>query len=117
MIRLLVCTALVVATAAYGEEGVVPPVVRAHAIRRTTSVKIDGRLDEELWASAPKQTGFTQRFPRDGGKADHETSFAILYDDEAMYVGVWADDPEPDKIRRLLTRRDVESQADATLLG
>lgn len=116
MVRLLVCTALVVATATYGE-GAVPPVLRAHALRRTTSVKIDGRLDDEAWASAPRQTGFTQRFPRDGGKADHETSFAILYDDEAIFVGVWADDPEPDKIRRLLTRRDVDSQADAIAVG
>jgi uncharacterized protein DUF5916 len=95
----------------------VPATVRAHAIRRTGSISIDGNLDEPAWAAAPKQSGFTQRFPKDGAKASYETRFAILYDDEAIYVGVWADDPDPRQIRRLLTRRDVDSPADAIAVG
>jgi hypothetical protein len=90
---------------------------RAHAVRRASDIAIDGTLSEAAWANAPKQTGFTQRFPKDGTKADLETRFSVLYDDAAIYVGVWADDPEPHKLKSLLTRRDVDSPADAVLVG
>ncbi len=90
---------------------------RAHATRRSSSISIDGRLDEAQWSNAPRQGGFTQRFPKDGAKASQDTQFALLYDDDAIYVGVWANDPEPTKIRRTLTRRDVDALADAVLIG
>jgi hypothetical protein len=93
------------------------PPVRAHAVRRTGAIAIDGRLDEPGWASAPRQSGFVQRFPRDAATPSAETHFAILYDDDAILVGVWADDPRPDLIRALLTRRDVESSADAIMIA
>src|ERR1043165_7554284 len=72
-----------------------PAGVRAHAARRTTAIAIDGKLDEPAWASAEKQGGFTQRFPTDGAKPTQDTKFAVLYDDDAIYVGVWCDDTEP----------------------
>ncbi len=93
------------------------PAVRAHAVRRTGPIAIDGQLDEAVWATAPRQTGFVQRFPKDATRPSLETSFAILYDDEAIFVGVWADDPKPDLIRALLTRRDVDSPADAVMIA
>lgn len=82
--------------------------LHANAVRRTGAVSVDGVLDEAVWQSAPRQSRFTQRMPKDGAKAAFETSFAVLYDDDAVYVGVWADDPEPQKIGRVLARRDVE---------
>ena len=94
-----------------------PPILRAHAVQRDGAITIDGHLDEAAWAAAPKQHGFVQRFPKDGVAATFDTSFAILYDDDAIYVGVWAHDPEPAKIRRLLTRRDVESPSDEIDVG
>ena len=94
-----------------------PPSVRAHATRRTTSISIDGKLDEPGWANAEKLGGFTQRFPKDGDKPTQDTRFAVLYDDDAIYVGVWCDDTEPDKIRALLTRRDVDALADIVAVG
>ena len=90
---------------------------RAHAVRRAGPVLIDGRLDEAVWAGAPVHGGFVQRFPVDAGKPSFETRFAIVYDDDAIYVGVWADDPHPDEIRALLTRRDVESPGDGLIVA
>jgi len=90
---------------------------RAHAVRVTGRLAIDGHLDEPAWRAAPHQQGFTQRFPRDGGEASQQTTFAVLYDDAAIYVGVWADDPHPDLIRRTLTRRDLDVSADAIAIG
>jgi hypothetical protein len=89
------------------------PAVRAHATRRTGAIAVDGRLDEATWQAAPKHSGFIQRFPQDATPPSVDTRFAIVYDDDAIYVGVWADDPQPDLIRALLTRRDVDAPADA----
>jgi hypothetical protein len=93
------------------------PLSRAHAVRRTTAITIDGKLDEAAWSSATKQGGFTQRFPKDGVAASHDTQFSVLYDDHAIYVAVWAHDAHPEQIRRLLTRRDVDSISDVIAIG
>ncbi len=106
---------LIASTTAHAQS--VPAEVRAHAIRRTAPIAIDGHLDEPAWANAPRQGGFTQRFPKDGVKPAQGTEFALLYDDAAIYVGVWAHDPEPDKIKRTLTRRDVDAPADLLAIG
>lgn len=103
MIRSVVLCALALSTTAHADV--------AHAVRRTTPVSIDGRLDDAAWQGAPRHTGFTQRAPRDGAKASFETTFSVLYDDAAIYVAVWASDPSPAEVRRLLTRRDIESAA------
>jgi hypothetical protein len=91
--------------------------VRAHAVRRQGPIAVDGKLDEPCWSAAPKQSGFVQRFPKDASKPSLETRFAIVYDDEAIFVGVWADDPQPELIRALLTRRDVDAPADAVTIA
>jgi len=93
------------------------PTVRAHAVRRAGSIAIDGRLDDAAWASAPRQRGFVQRFPRDASAPTVETEFSIVYDDDAIFVGVWAHDPHPELIRALLTRRDVDAPADAVTVA
>ena len=91
--------------------------VCAHAVRRSGEIRIDGQLDDTAWAAAPIQSGFTQRFPKDGAAASVTTRFAVLYDDRAVYIGVWADDPEPERIRAVLTRRDVDVLADIVAVG
>src|SRR5690348_14254724 len=91
--------------------------VRAHAVRRSSAILVDGRLDEIAWADAPRSSGFLQRFPADAAAPSLETRFAIVYDDDAIYVGVWADDPRPDLIRSLLTRRDLDSPADTIMVA
>jgi hypothetical protein len=111
-----VCLAIV-ASAAVAHAADLAPVVRAHATRRTGAIAIDGRLDEAAWAAAPKHSGFIQRFPKDLTPPSVDTRFAIVYDDDAIYVAVWADDPQPDLIRALLTRRDVDAPADAVTVA
>jgi hypothetical protein len=115
MLRVWFATLVVLGAVARADD--LAPSVRARAVRRAGPISIDGQLDEAGWAAAPKQTGFVQRFPKDATKPSAETHFAILYDDEAIFVGVWADDPRPDLIRKLLTRRDVDSAADAVTIA
>jgi hypothetical protein len=115
--RMIRPAAIVLALAGTAQAQPPAAAMHAHAQRATAAPVIDGQLDEPAWAAAPRQTGFTQRFPQDGAKPALETSFAVLYDDDAVYVGVWADDPEPEHVRRLLTRRDADSPGDWIAVG
>jgi hypothetical protein len=122
MNRLVVTFMVLSSATAFADNAAKAPVVtgpdrRAKAVRRTSTVVVDGRLDEAAWKDAPRQNSFTQRFPTYGGKASLDTSFAVLYDDSAVYVGVWANDPEPAKIRRTLHRRDLDALADVIAVG
>jgi hypothetical protein len=85
--RRLSCMVLVLVASAAAHADGLSPELRAHAVRRSGDITIDGKLDEPAWAAAPMQSGFTQRFPKDGIKAQLETRFAVLYDDSAIYVG------------------------------
>jgi len=76
------------------------------AARRTTPVRIDGRLDDPAWRSALPFSDFRQLDPREGAPASERTEARVLIDDDALYVGVHAFDREPDKIQRQLARRD-----------
>jgi hypothetical protein len=87
------------------------------AERRTGYVTIDGKMSEEAWQSASVADGFWQRDPNEGEPPRFNTEFRVLYDDAALYIGVRAFDPEPDRIRGLLTRRDADSSSDWILVG
>jgi hypothetical protein len=73
---------------------------------------IDGRLDEPVWAQAPVATGFIQASPRPAAASTLRSEVRVLADDEALYVGLTYYDPEPDRIRAPLARRDDETVSD-----
>lgn len=106
------------AIAPVAPESPVPLALATHrAARRAGSIQVDGRLDESSWARAPRSRGFRQRFPKEGAAPSQETEFAVMYDDEALYIGIWASDSEPHLIKRLLTRRDQESSSDSVTVA
>ena len=59
------------------------------ATRASMGINIDGKLDEQAWASAVPSGDFTQSYPNVGAKATDPTEVRVLYDDLALYVGVW----------------------------
>ena len=78
---------------------------------------IDGRLDDAAWARAAPMTGFTQREPQDGQPASERTEVRVVFDDEALYVGVWAFDSRPNEILPGERIRDYEvAQSDNVIL-
>ena len=81
------------------------PLVRA--VRVDGTIAIDGRLDERSWTTAPVGQDFSQSFPRPGSAASERTEVRVLYDDDALYVGVRLFDQSPDSIVSQLARRDV----------
>jgi hypothetical protein len=77
------------------------------ATRLSGSINIDGKLNEAAWASAVPAGDFTQSYPNVGGKPTDPTEVRILYDDDALYVGVRMFDSEPNLIAAQLARRDA----------
>ncbi len=75
-------------------------------------IHIDGRIDDEAWKDATFKSDFVQRDPLEGEAATELTEFAILYDDEYLYVAIKAFDSQPTGIRSILSRRDEETPSD-----
>lgn len=78
--------------------------------------EIDGRLDEEVWSSAPALAGFTQTTPREGAPASDRTEVRFAFDGDALYVGarMYAD---PGTVRASLGRRDQGGDAERLLVS
>src|SRR5689334_15547104 len=71
---------------------------RVQAVRATGSMTLDGVLDEGAWTAAPMAEGFIQQDPREGQPATFDTQVRVLYDDDALYFGVFAKDDEPARL-------------------
>lgn len=76
------------------------------------SIKIDGKLDEPAWETAHWNGDFHQRQPGNGAAATFPTEFAVFYTDEYLIIGARASDPEPEKIRGILSRKDQYTDSD-----
>jgi len=73
------------------------------------AIALDGRLDEPSWAGAPVAKDFVQNDPREGEPATFDTEVQLLYDDRALYIGVFAKDPEPGQIIVNELRKDFNT--------
>jgi hypothetical protein len=69
-------------------------------------VRIDGRLDEPVWAQAVRLTGFWQYQPVDGRPAEEETEVLVWYAPDAIHFGLIAHDRTPAAIRATVADRD-----------
>ncbi len=85
--------------------------VRASRLNGTT-IELDGRLDDAAWAQASWISDFVQKMPREGAPPSDSMRIAILYDDDALYVGARMYSRDPAKLQAPLSRRDNTSQAD-----
>jgi hypothetical protein len=76
------------------------------ALRISTPIKLDGKLDEPVWATAQVVDEFYESIPREKVVASVKTEVRMLYDSNALYVGIRAFDPDPSKITAPFVRRD-----------
>lgn len=67
---------------------------------------IDGLGNDECWDLVEWTSDFTQSQPEENKPPSQETAFRIMYDDNNLYVFIRAFDSEPDKISRIMSRRD-----------
>jgi len=59
---------------------------------------IDGRLDEAAWKDAERFDGFVQRESKEGEPVTERTEVRMLSDGDALYIGAWLYDREPQNI-------------------
>ncbi|MEN8117502.1 MAG: DUF5916 domain-containing protein [Bacteroidota bacterium] len=71
------------------------------------NITINGILDEPEWQSANWENKFIQFEPKEGRPPFMQSEFAVLYDENNIYVAINALDKRPDSISMRLTRRDV----------
>jgi hypothetical protein len=91
---------------------------KALASRIDAPPVIDGILREGVWTDGVEITGFTQREPFTGEVASERTEIKVLFDDGAIYVGVWAFDGDANAIIPGDRIRDTElSNSDAVVLA
>jgi hypothetical protein len=90
---------------------------RLIATRTVGSVTLDGVLDEPAWAQAPVARGFLQNEPAEGQPASLDTEVRVLYDERAVYFGVFAHDDDPGSLVVSDLRKDFNTAAsDAVLI-
>ena len=84
------------------------------AVRINNSPLIDGKLDDAAWENAFIAKDFVMFKPGDGDPEpeDQKTEVKIIYDDQAIYIGAYLFDSNPDKIMRQLSERDNFGTAD-----
>ncbi len=82
------------------------PLIRAHKLSGSEIITLDGRLDDPAWRNAELATGFRQWDPNRGEDASEQTTFKIVYDNEAVYFGIACFESDSEDIRGQLCRRD-----------
>ena len=58
------------------------------AVETRAPINLDGSLDEAAWRDAPPAGGFVQAEPHEGEPATESTEVRIVFDAEALYIGV-----------------------------
>jgi len=111
------CTLVLIAIAFAAGLGQSPPEPRKTPSIRAfnignASISVDGKLDEPEWQKAEPSSGFTQREPQDGSPATEQTEIRVLYNSDAIYIGIRAMDSMSAEIKGELARRDRNSQSD-----
>ena len=84
------------------------PVLPISAVRLLPDERLplDGTLHHPAWQRAPVHRDFVEKAPATGGVPLHETGVQVLFDQQALYVGITALDPDPSLIRAPLVRHD-----------
>ncbi len=67
---------------------------------------IDGIMDDDCWNLVDWSSDFIQSQPAENKPPTQQTAFKILYDNDNLYIFIRAYDTEPDKISKIMSRRD-----------
>ena len=82
------------------------PDVTATRIDTAEAPKLDGDINDAVWAKATVLSDFYQLEPNEGAPASERTELRILYDENHIYFAIHAFDREPSKINASIKARD-----------
>ncbi len=82
------------------------PSIRAVRIDASEAPEIDGDLSDPGWARAALIDEFRQRSPDPGAAATERTTAQLMYDENNLYIGIYAYDSAPDQLVIRTMQRD-----------
>ena len=86
------------------------PRVRIDVLRST--IRLDGMLDEPVWATADSIANLVQVEPGEGVPPSARTVVRVLTTGETIVFGIRADDPEPNRIVSYARERDASLRSE-----
>lgn len=105
-----VLSAIILASTTAASAPPAPPDAEPHELKPAflnTSPAIDGVLDEAAWQAAPLPLGSWVSYnPLFGEQVAQQTQVWVAYDNQNIYFAFRCMDPEPDKIKSSVSRRD-----------
>ena len=75
------------------------------ATRTELTIKVDGLLDEPVWATIEPITEFVQRLPLDGGEPTEKSEMRVAFNNNFIYFGFAFFDSDPEKVRATILNR------------
>lgn len=114
---LLVAMAALVAAVPVSAKRTFQPVFNPNIFvsKVSTTIKIDGNLNDLGWADATRADNFVERSPGDMTEPEVETRAFVTYDEDHLYVAFICYD-DPATIRATMCQRDQFSGDDAVAL-
>ena len=80
--------------------------LHAQALLPGERLRLDGRLDHPAWQRARVHDRFVEKAPSTGAPPSQATRVRVLFDEQALYVGIEALDDQPELMRAPLVRHD-----------
>lgn len=90
---------------------------RAVRVEGVPSPHLDGKLDDPAWRNAKFVSDFLQKEPDEGTIPLERTEVAVMYDDNAVYIGARMYSDHPEAIRTDVNRRDNPGNAEMIILS
>jgi hypothetical protein len=84
----------------------------ATARRATGTIHLDGKLDEADWHVTPPIGPLTQREPLEGRPATEPTEVRVLFDEQALYIGIVCDERHAHGVISTQLARDANLDVD-----
>jgi hypothetical protein len=106
VIAALCISVLLMTTSLFAQDRSIQP------LRITEELELDGILNESFWQDGSSANGFTQQRPDDGQPATERTEVRVVYNDQMLYIGLWAFDSKPSQIIATQMRRDGDLSDD-----
>jgi hypothetical protein len=88
-----------------------------HATRLRAPLRLDGRIDEEVYTLVPPISTFIQSEPREGEPATEPTEAWVLFDDDKLYVSAKCYDSQPARWVLNEMRRDIPAVSNNESFG
>jgi|MEHZ01.4.fsa_nt_MEHZ011250982.1_64 hypothetical protein len=97
--RLLLASTLVIYSSLAISQNAAVEAGKIFEIGRTdTAPRIDGDLSDPAWANAARRDDFLELTPVEHRAASERTEFSVMYDENALYIGIYVYDSKPDEI-------------------